>query len=263
MLGQALALSPGHALPAFTAMASRYFAAMSTPPTEARKRLCNNFFGALDNAGITPNMGAFWILAGHDSQATRLNVINPALYTLTPVNSPVHTVDRGWNGDAVTSYLDTGYNPISAAFMQQDNHHFAVFSLTNNSNTAYKDFGGRMEDVNIVGTPNFVGSRSASLNIRSASSTIPTSVALVGISRSSSSSYRVNIDGVLNSTITETSSGLSNSNYAILAKNNNGTIQGYSARRVGIVSVGRNLSTGQWSAYNAAARAYLTGIGAL
>lgn len=116
--------------------ASALVARFTTQPTNARKALIDTLVGALKTAGVWSKLDAFYIMAAHDAQAAQRNWIADA-YNLTPVNSPAFTVDRGYQGDGATSYLDTGFNPSTAPspkFTQNSASH-AVGSRTNGNTT--------------------------------------------------------------------------------------------------------------------------------
>lgn len=116
----------------FTPAANVLFAAMTTPPTQARKILINNLIVSLQNAGVWTLLDALYLLAAADSQAATLNWVAPATFTLTPTGSPTFTTDRGFTGNGSTAYLDTAYTPSTAGKgMTLNDGHIAGWSLSN------------------------------------------------------------------------------------------------------------------------------------
>lgn len=83
-------------------------ARMNPAPTAARITLINNLIVSLKSAGIWTDLDVFYVLAAHDAQAARLNW-KGAPYSLTEVNSPTFTTDRGYTGNGTSSYLSTGW----------------------------------------------------------------------------------------------------------------------------------------------------------
>lgn len=71
----------------------------------------NTMVCGLVEDGVWAKLDTFWVMANGDSPNCHLNWINPALYTLTPINAPTFTAWEGYAGDGATEYIDTGYNP--------------------------------------------------------------------------------------------------------------------------------------------------------
>jgi hypothetical protein len=117
--------------PGYTAAANALFAAMTTPPTTARKRIINNLIVALQSAGVWSKFDLFYVMAAADSQAARLNWVSPSTFTISAVNSPTFTADRGFNGDGASSFLNTNYVPSSNAVLYaQNSAHLSGWSLS-------------------------------------------------------------------------------------------------------------------------------------
>jgi hypothetical protein len=107
------------------------FAAMTTPPTTARKILINNTIGALLSAGIWSQLDVLYVLAAADNQAARLNWINPSTFMALPVNAPTFAVDRGYTGDGSSSRLRTQYTPsVNGVNFTQNSASIWVWSRT-------------------------------------------------------------------------------------------------------------------------------------
>jgi hypothetical protein len=120
--------------------AAALVARFTTPPTNARKVLIDNFYTAIKLVGLS-KFDAIYMLAAADAQSSLLNWVQDA-YNLTAVNSPAFVVDRGYTGDGSTSYLDTGFNPTTAvgAKFVQDSGALSVWSRTNLANGAGTSF---------------------------------------------------------------------------------------------------------------------------
>jgi hypothetical protein len=106
--------------------------AMTAEPRRARTFLIDNLIAALIDAGVWAKLDQFYLLAATDSQAARLNWINPAA-AATAVNSPTFTTNRGYAGDGVTSYLIGA--AIDGANFAQDSAAIFAWSLTDAATT--------------------------------------------------------------------------------------------------------------------------------
>ena len=108
-----------------------YFAAMTVQPTDTRKGLIDTCIAGLDTDGVLTKLQALWLIGSHDAQAARVNAKTPGTFNLTAVNSPTFTVDRGYETNGTTSYLDTSYVPSTSA--AQNDHAIGIWvNLTNN-----------------------------------------------------------------------------------------------------------------------------------
>ena len=168
---------------------------MSVQPDTRRKGLINTLIAGLKQAGVWSRLDAFYMLAAHDAQAARLNWVADA-YNLTAVNNPSFEVDRGYTGNGINAYLDTGFNPATAGgkFSLNDAH-LGVWCLTDAS-----------EDKNDIGNLNArifarnSGSAiSGRMNDNAAPSVAPVVTTAIGhtlLSRENSAGYRIDKDGV-------------------------------------------------------------------
>lgn len=111
-------------------------AAASVAPTDLRKGYIARFIGALYAASVWTKMDVMWVLAAHDEQFGRLNWKSPSTFTLTAVNSPTFTTDRGFAGNGSTSYLDTGWDwATNGVGYTQNDCHISAYQRTNGANT--------------------------------------------------------------------------------------------------------------------------------
>jgi hypothetical protein len=109
---------------------SNLIAAMSVTPTALRQGYIAQMIQALYASGTWAKTDAMWVMAAHDEQASRLNWITPGSFTLTAVNSPTFTTDRGFAGNGSTSYLDTGWDrATNGVQITQNNAHASVYGL--------------------------------------------------------------------------------------------------------------------------------------
>lgn len=107
-------------------------AAASVAPTDFRKGLIARFIGALYAASVWTKIDVMWVLAAHDEQFGRLNWKSPSTFTLTAVNSPTFTTDRGFAGNGSSSSLDTGWDwGTNGVQYTRNNAHLSVYQRSN------------------------------------------------------------------------------------------------------------------------------------
>ncbi|MAS05358.1 MAG: hypothetical protein CL534_11830 [Ahrensia sp.] len=86
--------------------AAELYARMAVRPTRQRRSLIEVLIYALVEQDIWDRLDGFYVMAAHDIQAARLNWVG-CMQDLTSVNGPVFEVDSGFEGDGVSSYLDS------------------------------------------------------------------------------------------------------------------------------------------------------------
>lgn len=267
MAGMSLRLGPGlsrqgGSIP-ITSEALALYARMTTPPTELRKSQINALIYTLKTAGVWSKLDALYINAAADSQAALLNWVADQ-YNETAVASPTFTVDRGFTGDGVASYLDTGFDAtvaVGAKYLRNDSH-FAVWCGTNVNDGAAIDFGN--SNVRICAR----SSGSAIVRANSPSNdvhTLPssTSTGWLCVSRDNSANFRIAKNNSASTTISRTSSTLVAMPFYAGAIALTGPVGGnFSVRRQQAAHFGGGLTDAQMLAtYNAIAT-YMTAVGA-
>jgi len=105
--------------------------AMTVPPDMARRRLVDLTVRAFLGAALWPLIDVMWFMAAHDEQAGRLNWKDPATFTLSPINSPAFTTDRGHAGNGSSSYLDTLWDAVNNGVQHTlASSHISIYQLT-------------------------------------------------------------------------------------------------------------------------------------
>lgn len=95
-------------------------ARFSTPATDERKTLIDNFFISEKANGSPYAKLDCLCLIGADSQASCQNWISNAI-NATLQNTPGFSADRFFSGDAISQYIDTMFDPSSGALKYQRN----------------------------------------------------------------------------------------------------------------------------------------------
>lgn len=131
-LGLGMTSRRGAAIPP-DASTTALVARMSSAPDGTRQGRINTLIVALKTAGVWTKIDCLYVLAAHDAQAGLLNW-KGATFDLTAVSSPTFTVDRGYNGNGTTSYLESAFTPTTAGGgFVQNSAHLGVYSNVNTS----------------------------------------------------------------------------------------------------------------------------------
>lgn len=94
--------------PSYDPEAQAYFNVMSPALSNDRKDLVNTFVLAGKSAGWWPKLDVIRLLAQTGSNNSRINLKNPSAPMMSGFNGPAFTDDRGWEGDAMSSYMGSG-----------------------------------------------------------------------------------------------------------------------------------------------------------
>lgn len=256
MLGIGLPLGATGPYRAIDPATVAYASAMSVAPTAARVSLIDAFVRAMKAGGLWTRLDLLYLLAAHDEQAARLNLMAPGAHTCTAVNSPSFLADQGFAGDGSTSCLSTGLNPAlgGTRFSVNDATLF-VWSLTD-LNASAADIGS--------GTSTRLLARSSGSLAARANVAVTTTVAaadslgLVGWTRRNAGGHDFFRDGSVVATIEQASNTISNDVLRIGAA---GTV--YSARRLAVAGIGAGLEPDHIAALAAACAGYLQSVGAV
>lgn len=234
-------------------------ARMTAAPGAARAGRIDALVRALKAAGVWSRLDALYLLAAHDAQAARLNWVANA-WNLAAVNSPAFTVDRGYAGNATTSYLDSGFKPgVSAGLAAQNDCHVGVWPRTESAVT--------VADIGNSGTFIFPRTTGGNINTRvmdgsTASVAVPGSVGHFVASRSGAGGYARYRNGASVGDAAVASAAPAGANLLIGARGNTGSADFHSARQIAAAHCGAGLSAGQVAALHAALATYLAAAGA-
>lgn len=247
--------------------ATALFAAMTTPPSSARKTLINAWFVGIkadfNAASISEIFDIFYMLAAHSAQAAGLNWVNPATFTLSAVNSPTFEADRGYTGNGSSSYLNTGWIPATHGVRYTlDSASLGVYSRTNlNVNTVEIGAASGLQTSRILmrsgGNLNVGINRNAGFGVA-----VADSLGLAAGDRSASNSTRAYKNGADVGGEAVASTSLVTQPLAICANNNGGTPAAFSTRQIAVAFAGRSMTAGGHLAVFNRTEAFLDAIGA-
>ena len=238
--------------------AQALFARMTTQPDATRKGLINTLIGDLISAGVWSKMDALYVLAAHDAQAARLNFIADQ-FNLTAVSSPAFTVDRGYQGDGVSTFLQTSFSPttaVSPKFVQNSGH--IMFW----SRTAASSGNVDMGNGNTIIATRLAGDLAAHrVNAASSSNSTETDGSGCYVSSRTGS---LAADNTLyrNGTSRATGIGSSAPDSGTMRVLGRSTTVSFSSRQSAAASIGGGLTAGEVSSLYTSLNTYLQAIGA-
>lgn len=266
-LGQPAALRPYTPTQGvrYDPVASAYFAAMTGSPLTAEKKgWINAAVVAWRAAGLLPLIGHL-CLPLQDSQASRLNLINPSDPMEILSNSPAFTPFRGFQGDSSLAEIDSLY-PLDGTKL-----------FSQNSGTIYATINATMSDSaidtavagidTVTGTLSFLRPRNSSgflqgrvnAGTTSVGASVGTRLGRFAISRTDSTTTTLYLNGGQSGSV---------SNFASAAPQAGKTLRWfrlgstYGGDRVALRMIGAGMSALQIAEFDAIARQLMTQLGA-
>lgn len=247
--------------------AAAYAARMDLQPDDARKALIDTLFGALKAAGVLTKLSALWLMAAHNAQAARLNLIS-ASYSLVAVSSPSFTVDRGYQGDASASYLRTGLTPSTDPLYLQNSATLGCWSLTNQASNTFV-LGARVafdSQQSVLAPRTATSAMNGRVNVGVMTeelTPIADSRGMFSASRTGPTTTHLYRNGGQLSNYSNVSTAPVGHEMYLLGANQNGSLALPSSRQLAAAFVGGGLTSGETLALYNALNNYLTSIGAV
>lgn len=268
-IGIGIGLSPsfggGGGGVSYTAEAEALFARMSVAPDNTRKGLINTAIlsllaGAVSGSNIWAKLDALYLIAAHDSQAGRLNWKGTS-YTLTMsggMGTGDFTTDRGFTGDAVAKWLDTGLADNTAAInWSQDSACFGCW--VNQDNATVNSSMGAASSANLRILPKDAGTTGSVRLHKGTSLSVAGQTTRLGFcaaNRSTSTASQFYRGGVSIGTSATVSTAPAATNISILRASST-----YSNDRVAAAVIGGSLTANEHTDLYNALNTFLTAIG--
>lgn len=235
-------------------------AAFTTPPDEARKILIDDCVLALKSGGIWTKLDGLYGFAAADSQAAKINWVNPGTYNCTEVNAPSFTADRGFTG-ASTKYLDSQFNPSTASSPKYVRNSASAFAHSNTNVAVVGGLvGGAVGAAPTIIYPRYTNNNyyirvNDTANMSQASTDSTGFWAGDRMSSSTSATYK-NGSVLFSGASPGASIAVENANLRFLS-----CAAEYWTGQVSSGGMGQSLSSGEHTALYNAMRAYMTGVG--
>jgi hypothetical protein len=100
-----------------------------------RKTLVDTLIKGLKTDGVWAKLDRLWLFAAENSKSALTDLVG--LTQATPVSAPTFTADRGYAGDASSSYLNSNYNAATSGVQWTlDSAHIAAWDNTSRANAA-------------------------------------------------------------------------------------------------------------------------------
>lgn len=230
----------------------------------ARLAVVATFVAAEKASGAWALTDDYWGLWGENAPQALTSIKQRRL--ASAVNSPAFVVDRGYTGDALSSYIDTLFNPAThGVAMTGTDMQMSWYERTNiqdNSFIGLTSSGSRTLRGRSRSTSN-----QARLDINSTGSTIGgvnDSRGLWSFQRATGPAWGISQNSVdLGATVpTSLSTSLAPDTLPVLGHKTSGVVDNFAARQLGFFAVGASLSAPQRAARFAAVNVWATAIGA-
>ena len=234
--------------------------------SSGRKIVVNDLIAGLKSDGVWTKLDRLWLFAAENSQSALIDLKeNDAS---TAVSSPTFTTDRGYNGNASSSYIDTTYNPSTDGVnYTQDSASGGVWDLTAPSagNDAYLvgAHNGGAVSIGIIPCLYYNGVFYVAVN--GAASTIAalggSAPGFFAVNRSTSTAIQLYRNGSLDNSATDTSAAVPSYNIFVGALNYINTPASFSSDQAAACFFGGHLTaTEHGNLYNRL-RTYMTAVG--
>lgn len=253
----------------YTDEANALFERMSVQPSDTRKGIINTMIRTLKDGGQWAKLPALWATAAHTSQAARLNW-KQNLFNLTPVGSPTFTVDKGYTGDGVSTYLKTDFNGATAGSQyQQNSASMGVFRLIAGTGFSNRADMGESNGVSPFGS-SFVRGRGStglgSVQLNAAAPTATLSDMGVGhesVSRLDANNVKHYRDGLPVATVPAVSSPINSREVYLMALNLGSDVSAqWTNAQEAAFYIGGGLTDAEMLGLHNALNTYLVAIGA-
>lgn len=206
------------------------------------------------------------VIAGENAQQELLDIIG--LRTLTIHGSPTRTTDRGYAGDGVSAYIDTGFNPATMGVnYTQNSASFGGYNRT--ARTVGTVDMGMMGQTNAFFYPmKGSGQNQSTINANVGGSpdlaTGTTSQGMWLLNRASSTAVTIRLRAAAFSSFTRTSQALVSENFMALASNFSsvgGGVLDFSTDQLAVIFFGASLTTTQSDAFYNRTQTFATTVG--
>lgn len=204
----------------------------------------NDLICGMVSKGLWTKADAIYVLATQNTTSARLN-LKSSSFSLTAMNSPTFTIDRGYAGNGTTSYLDTGFNPSTAG---------GVFTQNSASMGVWPTIAGNTDVVEIGVAATWTGGTyvNADSGTSLAFGSVNTSVVnsaqaaaggqkFVLVNRSAAGAEQIYVNGLIGGTATAASQAPASANVFIGGSNNSGAVSYGSTKTIGFAWIGSSL----------------------
>lgn len=228
--------------------------------SDARLLIVSNFVNAEKQAGTWALTDDYYLLWGENSVQARTSLKRRML--AVEVNSPSFQASRGYTGDGLSSYINTGYVASTMAVAMTDgNGRMSAYVLTdvNTPSVLGAAAGFRLNPKGATNTPG----AAVMATLFAFPDVLPTSVGYISAQRSGTTTMSGHKNGVaLTDTVVTGGTTMPSTSMFLLARNNSGAPANFYTGQTGFVSWGAPMTLGQNQAQYANVLAMAQSIGA-
>lgn len=230
----------------------------------ARKIQIDKLIKSLKTAGIWSKLDVLQMYAAPTAADAVVNWKSPGTFNATLVNSPTLEADRGITGDGASSYVNSGFNPTTAAGNYAQNSagvHIAVKTdIGDNSYVAGVTDTVSIIQLRIRTAAN--GSVSYINDTTGVSLANTSSLGLFSLVRTAANAVYWRRNKISLGTASTNSTAIPTKNIYVGAYNSNGTAASHTTRQIALFAISAGLSTGEADSFADAVETYLDYIGA-
>jgi hypothetical protein len=235
--------------------------ALSAPPADAFKVAIDDAVRALIYRGIWSDLDVLQVYASQAHADALINWKAPGTFSATLAGTNVFTAYQGIAGNGTTGYINTGFNPTSAAGKYALNDaHFGLYSRSAGQGATYE--AGSVSGATTTFLQTRDGSNQARSRINDGATLTQTGVTdgsgHHGVNRSGASARQYYLRGALAASDTQASVSIPNSAFAVGLWN--GT---YSAKQISAFHCGRSMTAAKWADMEETLRTFLNAAAAV
>lgn len=233
---------------------------LASLPSVSQRLKQNSFFINLQNicGECLSELDLLYVFATDgDRDFAKINWVSPGAFTPSESGTVTFPTNGGFNGNGTNSYLNTGYTPSTHGVNYLVNDACAFCYINNDiSSNAKSDFGansGGSDPGILLNARTAVNAHQFRINEPTAINrgSGVSSIGFYQIQKTATVAKLFKNGAQVGSDQTFTATGVPNRFITIFANNNNGTIQSFSNRQMGIFGLGASLSGKESDLYTA------------
>jgi len=243
---------------------SSNFIARTSGQDNAHKTAYDNLICGLNSQSSTisgtllSRLDGLWMLRAADSTVALLNLVQNS-FNLTASGGITFTANSGVAGNGTTGFYDTGFNPSSAGGQFTQNSANIAFCTTSNNIGSGVPIGG--EDGATFTEIFDVGAYDAFISNATGAVAGVAGAGLWAASRTTSTLITLYQNATSQATDATATTGITNANIFLLARNGNGSADNFSTITVTMARIGASYSATDESNFRALIQSYMAAIG--
>jgi len=237
---------------------------MTNPAKYGASTAIANYIAALKTANLYAKLDCLQVYVAQDTQAGTLNWI-ANLANATLISAPAFVPYRGFSGDGVASYIDTGFN-LSTSPVNASLNSATMLAWSNTPAPGYAPYvyvavGTNQSLLGPAGTAQLYGDLNRSNAGAALAAYVGSQIGLVGVTRVDASNVRLYQNGGLLGNVASASTAAPAGNALIDARNFGYTVNGFQTAQISLFAYGAAFSDADHVAFYNATRAFMAALG--